>query len=135
MFRRCLVGSVSPSSLALPSLFSPLRFEELVNTKRPAELERALMLIETRPHRSYESLCGWIEAVGAAEGPWAVTELLRNAGDLLDLCDEESSTSLWIAAWKGNEEVIRFLLRAGADVDKATDDGCTPLLIAAEEGH
>ena len=30
---------------------------------------------------------------------------------------------------------MRTLMEAGADVNKATDNGWTPLAIAAEEGH
>ena len=32
-------------------------------------------------------------------------------------------------------EVVRVLLEQGADIDKARDDGATPLYIASEEGH
>jgi len=31
--------------------------------------------------------------------------------------------------------VLAMLLKAGADVNSRTDDGCTPLLIAAFNGH
>ena len=39
------------------------------------------------------------------------------------------------AAWGGNEAVVRALMEAGADVNKATDDGETPLLQATFGGH
>ena len=32
-------------------------------------------------------------------------------------------------------KVVRLLAEAGADVDRATADGFTPLLVAAQEGH
>ena len=42
---------------------------------------------------------------------------------------------LLVAAWGGNEAVVRALMEAGADVNKATDDGETPLLQATFGGH
>ena len=39
------------------------------------------------------------------------------------------------AAQDGHDAVVRALMEAGADVNKATDDGQTPLLLAAEDGH
>ena len=35
---------------------------------------------------------------------------------------------LYIAAEKGHEAVVRALIELGADVNKAKDDGATPLL-------
>ena len=32
-------------------------------------------------------------------------------------------------------DVARLLIEAGADIDKARDDGCTPLYIASQKGH
>ena len=41
-----------------------------------------------------------------------------------------------IAAWQGHLAVVTKLIAAGADVNKArTDDGSTPLFMAAEKGH
>ena len=46
------------------------------------------------------------------------------------------ATSLYVAAHKGHVAVIEKLIAAGADVDKArTDDGSTPLFIAAQNDH
>ena len=39
------------------------------------------------------------------------------------------------AAYRGNIEVVRFLLEKGADMDKATNNGTYPLLMACLEGH
>ena len=47
-----------------------------------------------------------------------------------------AATPLWIAASESHKGVVEELIKAGADVDKATtDDGTTPLHIAASEGH
>lgn len=43
-------------------------------------------------------------------------------------------TPLLEAAQKGHVEIVRCLLEAGANKDLASDDGVTPLLLAAEEG-
>lgn len=39
------------------------------------------------------------------------------------------------AAWKGDIEVVRSLIRKGADVNGKNDRLCTPLHYAAEQGH
>ena len=43
-------------------------------------------------------------------------------------------TPLFTAAQKGHEAVVRALIEAGADINKA-DDGATPLFMAAQDGH
>ena len=40
-----------------------------------------------------------------------------------------------MAAWNGHEAVVKALIEAGADVNKARDDGWTPLYTAASNGH
>jgi hypothetical protein len=47
-------------------------------------------------------------------------------------CDENE---LHIAAPSGHEAVVRALIEAGADINKARDNGVTPLYIAAQQGH
>ena len=39
------------------------------------------------------------------------------------------------AAQEGHETVVRALIEAGADINKADDDGWTPLYVASENGH
>ncbi|XP_078576145.1 uncharacterized protein LOC144861899 [Branchiostoma floridae x Branchiostoma japonicum] len=43
--------------------------------------------------------------------------------------------SLFEAARDGRVIVVQQLLKAGAEVDKADEDGTTPLSIAAQNGH
>ena len=45
------------------------------------------------------------------------------------------ATPLGVAAGHGHLQVIRLLLEANADKDKATPGGATPLYIAAKNGH
>ena len=40
-----------------------------------------------------------------------------------------------MASMKGHFEVARLMCEAGADVDKARNDGTTPFKAASEEGH
>lgn len=47
----------------------------------------------------------------------------------------DGQTPLFIAARKGHADVVRQLLDANADVNKARIDGVTPLAIAAHKGH
>ena len=52
--------------------------------------------------------------------------------------DEESGaniSTLWKAAEMGYVPVVRALVTKGADVNKAENDGATPLLIASQKGH
>jgi ankyrin repeat protein len=40
-----------------------------------------------------------------------------------------------MASAKGHVPVVQALLQGGADVDKAADDGGTPLHMASQQGH
>ena len=45
-------------------------------------------------------------------------------------------TALMIASTKGEEELVRVLVKHGAEVNKRkTGDGCTALMFAAAKGH
>ena len=49
---------------------------------------------------------------------------------------DTGATPFYIAAEKGQLEVVRFLVESGANKDQGkTDDGMTPLCIAAQDGH
>jgi ankyrin repeat protein len=43
---------------------------------------------------------------------------------------DDGMTPLFIAAREGHEAVVRALLGAGADINRGTDDGKTPLSVA-----
>ena len=49
--------------------------------------------------------------------------------------NDNGSTPLHVAAYKGYTSVIDHLLTRGAAIDAKTDNGMTPLHIAADEGH
>ena len=44
-------------------------------------------------------------------------------------------TVLSLAAFEGRNEIVKILLESGADVNKETDDGYTPLYVASEKGE
>ena len=68
---------------------------------------------------------------GAAEGGHIeVLQWARANG-----CPWDEKGLLFIAAQKGHEAVVRALIEAGADVNKAKNNGVTPLYIAAQDGH
>jgi len=48
---------------------------------------------------------------------------------------DDGATLLLMAAQNGSEAVVRALIEAGADINKATDDGVTPLTPLLIAGH
>ncbi|KAK2870535.1 hypothetical protein Q8A67_024927 [Cirrhinus molitorella] len=53
----------------------------------------------------------------------------------VDGTDEEGNTALMFASAGGHEQLVRFLLRKGASVDRRNHYGWTPLMQAARFGH
>ncbi|HYW69828.1 MAG TPA: ankyrin repeat domain-containing protein [Pyrinomonadaceae bacterium] len=61
-------------------------------------------------------------------------ELLAEDASLIDARDKDGSTALHCAVWKGHEDVVSFLLQAGAEVNAHNENdhwGTTPLHAAA----
>jgi len=48
---------------------------------------------------------------------------------------EKNRTPVWIAAWKGQLEKVKFLANQGADLNQADDYGQSPVWVAARFGH
>ena len=63
----------------------------------------------------------------------AIEQLLQRPQDP-DL-ELHGTTSLYVASCEGHLEVVRLLLEANADKDKATDAGTTSLCAASRAGH
>jgi hypothetical protein len=49
--------------------------------------------------------------------------------------DGEGYTAAHFAAWDGKDEILAYLLKAGAKADVVGEDGYTPLFLAAAGGH
>jgi ankyrin repeat protein len=49
--------------------------------------------------------------------------------------DYRGATPLWLAAFSANVPVMEALLKAGADLTRTSDDGTTPLMVAAGLGR
>lgn len=77
-------------------------------------------------------------AVGGTGHPRVATALIH-AGAEINHREPEGATPLYAAAWDGNVECVRALLRANADplLSRAQPMGrrCTPLDAAAQNGH
>lgn len=57
------------------------------------------------------------------------------AGAQLDVMDRNQLTPLMLAASKGKADVVKYLIRIGADVTLKGEDGMTALHMAAKSGH
>ena len=80
-----------------------------------------------------ENSCPWDEHTcsrAALSGHLEVLQWARANG-----CPWDEKGLLFIAAGKGREAVVRALIEAGADINKAKNNGVTPLYIAAQVGH
>lgn len=58
-----------------------------------------------------------------------------DAADMVNQPDADGYTPLWLAAQRGDPEMVRLLLAAGAEVNLPGAYGATPLLVAACHGR
>ena len=77
--------------------------------------------------------CPWNEYTCLAAAKGGYLEVLQWARANGCLWDKDEVTI--IAAQHGHEAVLRALIQAGADVNKADDTGGTPLVVGAQNGH
>lgn len=54
---------------------------------------------------------------------------------MVDCADWDQRTALRAAAWGGHEDIVKALLKHGADVNRTDDEGRTALIAAAYMGH
>jgi hypothetical protein len=65
-----------------------------------------------------------------------IVDLVESGVDLNESFDDgEGYTAVHYAAWDGKDEILAFLLEAGAEADRVGEDGYTPLLLAVAGGH
>ncbi len=77
--------------------------------------------------------------VASQKGHSAIVRALLAAGGhaskTLTSGPYKGATAMWAAAFEGHSECLELLLAAGCDVNACTDDGRSPLDIAAAKGH
>lgn len=71
----------------------------------------------------------------ARAGDTASLEPMLAAGLPVNLADHKGNSLLMLAAYNGNEETVKMLLRHGADPDRRNDRGQTPLGGVAFKGY
>jgi ankyrin repeat protein len=72
----------------------------------------------------------------AREGQVEVARVLLARGAVVHRGDSLGRTPIYAAAFKGHEEVVMILLRAGADIRlRGNPNGWTPLTATCSEGH
>jgi ankyrin repeat protein len=73
--------------------------------------------------------------ISAQEGLLEITQLLADAGAVIDERSFRGITPLRIAARNGRIELVKYFLSKGCDADSKGEDGATPLEVAASKGH
>ena len=48
----------------------------------------------------------------------------------MNTADRDGRTPLHIASSQGHLSIVEYLINHGADVNKADNDGCTPIMVA-----
>ncbi len=65
-----------------------------------------------------------------------IVDLVESGVDLNASFDNgEGYTAVHFAAWDGKDEILAYLLEAGAEADLVGEDGYTPVFLAAAGGH
>jgi len=74
--------------------------------------------------------------LAAREGHFPVARLLLEHGaQVNEPSGSENNIPLTLACWKGHTKVVELLLHRGSDIEHRNKAGCTPLMLAAREGH
>jgi ankyrin repeat protein len=73
--------------------------------------------------------------LAAAHRQTAIAERLIAAGANLDQGNDDQSTALMIAAYRGDRDMVEILLRAGAEINQQDHDGATALQLAIQGNH
>eukprot|EP00731_Ephydatia_muelleri_P012188 Em0006g1082a len=85
-------------------------------------------------HRTKEGFSPLMFA--ALGGHTQVAELLLLHGAQVNTpSGSNNDIPLTSACWKGHHDVVKLLLEHRSNIEHRTKDGCTPLMLAAREGH
>ncbi len=66
---------------------------------------------------------------------WLSQKSFRPNDEFISGNTGEKVSGLRVASDCGHKDGLKLLIKAGADLNQATDDGATPLFIASQEGH
>ena len=83
-------------------------------------------------------LMGWDADQQEQERKLDIAKYYATRGKMQDLdeaVDGNGRTALYVASRRGYVDIVKGMLAAGANKDKADDHGSTPLFIAARKGH
>lgn len=69
---------------------------------------------------------------GDVEG---VRLILAKSTDQINTRDFQGRTPAYLAAWRGQNDILSLLVLEGADINIGKNNGATPAFIAASEGH
>jgi ankyrin repeat protein len=90
-------------------------------------------VIDTPPTASSETVLHKVARLGDSHIPLAIAHMERGVNP--NQKDALGRTPLMFAARFNNQQVLKLLLRAGADPYICTEDGFTALSIAENHGH
>ncbi|RDD41757.1 Ankyrin repeat domain-containing protein 17 [Trichoplax sp. H2] len=95
------------------------------------------LLLQYGAHIEHRTKEGFTPLMFAAlGGHLAVTgELLRHGAQLNVPSGSNNDIPLTSACWKGHDHIVKLLLDFNSNIEHKTKDGCTPLMLAAREGH
>jgi hypothetical protein len=100
---------------------------KVVNEQTGAEIRKQpeLIFASLCMHKKYSDIACLMVSSGSID----LNVSIQIPGTSLDI------SLLHLAAFNGRADVARALIHAGADIDKAADDGATPLYVASQNGH
>ncbi len=109
-----------------------IRTTKLLLAKRPVitESEMAKLLYEENPHHGME------QAITRAETEREIPNVAAHgAGVLIDYAANTGKTPVFVAAERGNSDLLQVLMDQNANTNKPTFLQKTPLYAATENGH
>ena len=142
---RALLYNENPPSLKKPLLFSIEAYTTIKTENQDTRASENKNILKELPRTSNKD-----QNIGSLQNhsQWTLFHLAASAGDITTIqavlqsnpnvntnaVTSKDVTPLYIAALKGLVEVVKALLKQGADVNQLCN-GRSPLWIAAKEGH
>lgn len=130
--RKTMLALVATLHFALPAHADSL--DDLFNAAKLGDAKEVVQLVSRGmdPNSSDPSGNTLLILAAREEQPRVVAELVKQRGIKLDARNAAGDSALMLASLRGNTEIVRQLVTAGASFDHA---GWNPLLYAAFEGR